>query len=102
MEREEATGADDAAVELLKYGVDCIIKLLLRIFNKCMNIGTAPEDWKVVCFLVNNKSRDRSDCDNYRGISILCLPGKVNNRHYIGKLSERNKESRGEPGVNWE
>ena len=42
----KADGMDDIVVEMLKNGGISIIVWLLRIFNKCMESGVVPEDWK--------------------------------------------------------
>ena len=47
----------------------------MRIFNnKCMELGVMLENWKIVCIIPVCKNRgDRSDCGNYRGISLIFL-----------------------------
>ena len=43
-----------------------------------MESGVVPEDWKAACiFPVYKGKGDRRDCDNYRGISIFSIPGKI-------------------------
>ena len=41
-------------------------------------VGVAPEDWKAACIVLAYKGKsERRDCANYKGISILSLPGKI-------------------------
>ena len=93
MERGKAAGMDGIAVEMLKNGGISIIDWLLRIFNKCMESGAVPADWKVVCIVPVYKGKgDRRDCANYRGINILSIPGKIYGRVLISRVIESTKE----------
>ena len=40
----KASGSNGVAVELLKCNSDSIIEWLLKIFNRCMEVGTAIEN----------------------------------------------------------
>ena len=62
---------------MLKNGGITIIERLMRILIKCMESGVVSEDWKATCIVPVYKGKgDRRDCANYRGISILSIPGK--------------------------
>jgi hypothetical protein len=52
------------------------MKWLLRLFNSCMNMGNVSEDWRssIILPLFNSKG-DKKECKNYRGISLLSMPG---------------------------
>ena len=82
MKNGKATGMDGIVVEILKNGgISIIIDWLLRIFNKCMESGVAPEGWKAACIVPVYKGKgDRRNCANYRGIDILSIPGKIYGR----------------------
>ena len=46
--------------------------------QKCWTEETLPQDWKLVEVVPLYKSKGkRSECGNYRGISLLSVPGKV-------------------------
>ena len=77
MKGGKAAGIYGIFVEMLKNGGICKIDWLLRIFNRCMESGVVLEGWKVACIVpVYERKGDRRDCANYRGISILNIPGK--------------------------
>ena len=58
-----------------------------------MESGVAPEDWKVVCIIPVYKGKgDRRDCVNYRGITILSIPGKIYGKVLINRVIESTKE----------
>ena len=46
MKGVKAPCMDGSVVEMLENGGINIIDWLLRIFNKCMESGVVPEDWK--------------------------------------------------------
>ncbi len=40
-----------------------------------------PEDWrKAIIVLLNKAKGNREECNNYRGISLLSVPGKIYRR----------------------
>ena len=44
-------------------------------------VGVAPEDWKAACIVLAYKGKsERRDCANYKGISILSIPGSIYGR----------------------
>ena len=72
---------------LLKYGsteeticsADCI--------NNAWEVGSVPQAWKDTSIVTIYKKTDRTDCRNYRGISLLSIAGKVFARILLNRLS---------------
>ena len=61
----------------------------MKIFGRCMKIGTVPEDWKLACVIpVHKGRRGLKDWESYRGIIIL------NGNAINGKL-EQEEEKKG-------
>ena len=73
----KTSGPDDISAEMLKSH-NGIAEWLWDIVNKCWIEENPPQDWKLaeVVPLYKNKGK-RSECGNYRGISLLSVPGKV-------------------------
>jgi len=64
--------------ENLKNGGEPLLTLLFRIFTKCWNRRCLPDDFRDTNIITLYKNKgDRRDCNNYRGISLLCITGKV-------------------------
>ena len=64
-----------------------------------MESGVVPEDWKAACIVPVYKGKgDRRYCVNYRGISILRIPGKINETVLISRVIESMKEQVAEFG----
>jgi hypothetical protein len=64
-------GIDQIPAELIKAGgrtIHCVIhKLIIAIWNK----EELPEEWKESIIVPIHKKGDKTDCNNYRGISLL-------------------------------
>ena len=63
--------------ELLKAGGEVVIEWLFKIYNMVWRTGVAPEDWQRAILVPIHKKSSRRKCGNYRGISLLSIPGKV-------------------------
>lgn len=85
MKLGKAAGHDGIKPEMIKYmGVNGI-KVLNKIFNLSWEQGIIPNDWEVAIILPIYKKGDNRMCENYRGISLLCVAAKL----YEGILEER-------------
>ena len=47
-----------------------------------------PQRWKDATIKVLHKKKDRTDCDNYRGIDLVAHAGKVPPKVIAGRLSD--------------
>ena len=55
------------------YGVRC----LTRVCKVACRTGQAPKQWQTSVIIPIHKKRDKRKCTNYRGISLIIVPGKV-------------------------
>ena len=74
----KAPGVCNISAELLKSGGEAMIRGLHAVLTAVWQSGTIPPDWKrgLVVPIWKGKG-DRQDCNNYRGITLLSVPGKV-------------------------
>ena len=47
-----------------------------------------PAEWKKGYLIKLPKNDDLSQCSNYRGITLLSVPGKVSNRVLLNRLKD--------------
>ena len=73
----KAAGQDEVVAELLKYGGEVVIDWLTEVIQQVWWSGKIPQEWKDATLIPVHKKRARNECDNYRGISLLSVPGKV-------------------------
>ncbi|KAK3551641.1 hypothetical protein QTP70_020851 [Hemibagrus guttatus] len=76
----KAPGVDEIRPEYLK-SLDVVgLSWLTRLCNIAWWSGTVPLDWVTGVVIPLFKKGDRRVCSNYRGITLLSLPGKVYSR----------------------
>ena len=73
----EAGGKTGILPELLLFGGEVMCDRLLQIMKSVWQAGAIPRDWKDAVVVPIPKKGDLKDCDNWRGISLLDVVGKV-------------------------
>ena len=83
----KAPGEDSISAELLRAGGEPLLDRLYDILMRCWNEGVVPQSMRdcTMVTLYKNKG-DRSDCNNYRGISLLSVAGKAFARVLLKRL----------------
>ena len=85
-------GADSLPVELLKLDDPTREPVILRHFHAILvrvwRGEEIPQEWKDVTIKVLYKKSDRSDCNNFRGISLVSHAGKVLLKIVANRLSD--------------
>ena len=89
----KAPGQDGIPAEVFKCGGSQLLGNLNQLLCKCWKVGSVPQEMRdsTITTLYKNKG-DRSDRHNYRGISPLCIAGKLFARvalYRLQKLAER-------------
>ena len=70
-------GPDGIPATLLKNCIGGLITPLLHLFRLSLASGMFPTGWKRAFLFPVHKKGDRSNIDNYRGISALCAISKL-------------------------
>ena len=85
----KAPGQDGIPPEIYIHGGAAIANRLLDIVKQIWQEGEAVQDFRdvTIVHLYKNKG-DRSCCDNHRGISLLCVAGKILMRLILNRLSK--------------
>ncbi|VDP29241.1 unnamed protein product [Schistosoma curassoni] len=76
----KAAVPDNIPAEALKADVAANARILHILFNKIWYEEQVQIDWKEGYLIKIPKKGDLSKRDNYRGITLLSIPGKVFNR----------------------
>ena len=75
----KVAGPGDIPAEALKADVNTSVEMLYSLFEEIWEKEEIPAEWKE-CYLIKiPKKGDLSRCDNYRGITLLSVLGKVLN-----------------------
>ena len=80
MANAKAVGPDSLPVELPKLGLQkdrTILLELHRLTTLIWRDGKVPQQWKGAAITVLHKKGDKTECGNYRGISLVSHAGKI-------------------------
>ena len=73
----KAGGRSDILPEMVKVCSDDLLKYLLDLLISVWDAGCVPQEWRDASLVSVPKKGDLSLCDNWRGISLLNIVGKV-------------------------
>ena len=88
LKNRKAAGYDEMFAEYLKRGGDILTRKVYELIVKIWNSEEIPEDWRKSIIVPLFKKGDRSMCDNWRGISLLSVVGKVFTNIILERLSK--------------
>ena len=77
LDSNKAQGLDGIPVRLLKETAMQIAPSLRVIFNKSLNIGVLPDEWKLANVVPSHKHGEKFYFEHYRPISLLSIISKV-------------------------
>ena len=85
----KAPGSDEIPPELVKQCQTVLLNPIYNLLCSCWAEGEVPQDMRdtKIVTLYKNKG-ERSDCNNYRGISLLSIVGKVYARILLVRLQK--------------
>jgi hypothetical protein len=85
---KKAPGIDNVTAEMIQAGGDSTVKVMHTLCNKILEEEIFPEDWEKAVIVPIHKKNDKRECSNYRGISLLSVPGKVFNKMIQQRLKQ--------------
>ena len=88
LKSEKAAGGGEIRPEMLKSLAWEGIIWLTRMCQLAFKLGKTPKDWQTGVIIPFYKRVDHKQCTNYRGISLLSLPGKL----YAKCLERRHRQ----------
>ena len=72
-----SSGPDDIPSSVLKQIIPCISEPLEVLINECFNTGTFPDVYKMAKVILLFKKGEKTNIDNFRGISLLSSTSKI-------------------------
>ncbi|MGA9042428.1 MAG: reverse transcriptase family protein, partial [Terriglobales bacterium] len=82
----KAPGADLITAEMLRAGGSNLAGRLHAFFISVWISGLIPSEWRDAIFIPIPKKGDLSVCDNYRGIALLSIVGKLFAKIILARL----------------
>ena len=83
----KAPGGDGIPAEVWKHGGENLFSRLHQLINNAWEVGSVPQAWKDASIVTIYKKGDLTDFENYRGISLLSIAGKIFARILLNRLS---------------
>ena len=74
----KSAGGDGIPAEAWKHGGDNnMFSRLHQLITNAWKVGSVPQAWKDASIVTIYKKGDRTECGNYREISLLSIAGKI-------------------------
>jgi hypothetical protein len=80
-------GSDQILAELILEGGKILPSAIHKLVNSIWNKEDLPEQWKESIILPVHKKGDKTDCNNYLGISLLSTSYKILSTILLSRLS---------------
>ena len=81
-------GPDKFLNEFFIHGATELLPYLYSLFNKILNLGYFPESWSEGFIVPLHKKGKLDDVNNFRGITLLSIVGKLFSRILNNRLTE--------------
>lgn len=77
MANGKSGGIDGVIIEMLKTSLNIVEPYLRHLYNAILESGNYPEQWSKAVLVPLHKKGSTSNLNNYRGIALLSVVGKV-------------------------
>ena len=77
IKENKATGPDNIPGKFLKTCAFELHEVFTILFQKSLDLGTVPDEWKVAHIFPLFKKGDKTSAENYRPISLTCIISKL-------------------------
>ncbi|VDP88228.1 unnamed protein product [Schistosoma mattheei] len=84
----KAAGPDNIPAEALKSDIEVTANMLHLLFKKIWEEEQVPMDWNEGNLIKISKKGDLNRCVNYKGITLLSMPGKDFNRVLLDRMKD--------------
>jgi hypothetical protein len=87
LKKYKSPGSDQILAELIHAGGKILLSVIHKLINSVWNKEELPNQWKESIIVPIHKKGDKTDCNNYRGISLLSISYKISLNILLSKLS---------------
>jgi hypothetical protein len=77
LKRYKSSGSDEIPAELIQGGGEMLLSAIHKLIISVWNKEKLPDQWKESIIVPIHKKGDKTDCNNYRGISLLSASYKM-------------------------
>ena len=94
MKTSKSAGTDKISVKLLEVASKTILNTLKNVFKLSLNTGIFPDDWKIAGVTAILKSDNKTDCGNYRPISVISNVAQIFEKAVYNQLITFSNENK--------
>jgi hypothetical protein len=87
LKKYKSPGSDQIPAELIQTGGEMLLSAIHKLINSIWNKEELPDQWKAAIIVSVHKKGDKTDCNNYRGISLLSTSYKILSNILLSRLS---------------
>ena len=92
LKSHKSPGIDQIPAELIKAGGRTIYLKIHKLITSIWNKDKLPEEWRESVIMRIHKKGGKTDCNNYRGISLLPITYKILSNILLSRLIPYAKE----------
>jgi hypothetical protein len=87
LKKYKSADSDQIPAELIQAGGEILLSSIIKLINYVSNKEELPDGWKGSIIVPIHKKGDKTDCNNYRGISLLSTSYKILSNILLSMLS---------------
>ncbi|PNF30400.1 hypothetical protein B7P43_G12866 [Cryptotermes secundus] len=87
LKRYKSLGSDQSPAETIQAVGEILRSKIHKLINSIWNTEKLPDQWKESIIVPVHKKGDKTDCSNYRGISLLSTSCKILSNIVLSILS---------------
>jgi hypothetical protein len=87
LKKYESPRSDQIPIELIQAGGEILLFAIHKVINSVWNKEALPDQWKQSVVLAIHKKGEKTDCNNYCGISLLSTSYKILSSILLSRLS---------------
>jgi hypothetical protein len=87
LKKYKLPGSDQIPAELIQTGGEILPSAIHKLINSVLNKEELHDQWKESIIVPVHKKGDKTDCNNYRGISLLSTSYKILSNILLSMLS---------------
>jgi hypothetical protein len=77
LKKYKSPGSDQIPAELIQAGGEMLLSAIHKLIYSIWNKEELPDQWNESIIVPINKKGDKTDCNNYHGISLLSTSYKI-------------------------
>jgi hypothetical protein len=87
LKKWKVPGSEEIPAELIQAGGEMSLSAIRKLINSIWNKEELSDQWKESIIVPARKKGDKTDCNNYRGISLLSTSYNILSNIFLSRLS---------------